>query len=205
MSSVFSVIVLSVCSVAVIGGTDLQQLTKNLMKSLNPNGADSHPNGLLLQLTNGEQSALKSFVGDNSQEKLKLEISFVGTVSISAQRNDQKVVVSTDYLGGLGLQLNANQSNANTIDGKPVDPFLKNIYEINEKSQKHLSDEETAVLIAHGSLTGTQIVANNYKLETDLIGGFVVGSKTRVQEIVKYLIDTTAEVFISFSSSESQS
>ena len=80
-------------------------------------------------LKTGEHSALKSFVGDNSQEKLKLEISFVGTVSISAQRNDQKVVVSTDYLGGLGLQLNANQSNANTIDGKPVDPFLKNIYE----------------------------------------------------------------------------
>ncbi|CAG2176805.1 unnamed protein product, partial [Oppiella nova] len=76
------------------------------------------------------------------------------------------------------------QSNANTIDGKPVDPFLKNIYETNEKSQKHLSDEETAVLIAHGSLTGTQIVANNYKLETDFIGGFVVGSKTRVQESV---------------------
>ena len=85
-------------------------------------------------LKTGEHSALKSFVGDNSQDKLKLEISFAGTVSISAQRNDQKVVVSTDYLGGLGLQLNANQSNANTIDGKPVDPFLKNIYETSNSS-----------------------------------------------------------------------
>jgi len=47
-----------------------------------------------------------------------------------------------------------------------------------------LSDEETAVLIAHGSLTGAQIIANEAKLETGLIGGFVVGSKTRVQESV---------------------
>ncbi|CAG2179006.1 unnamed protein product, partial [Oppiella nova] len=129
MSTFFTLIVLSVCSVVVIGETDLQNFAQNLIQLLNPNGADSQPNKLLLQLTNGEHLALKSFIGDNSQEKLKLEISFAGTVSISAQRNDQKVVVSTDYLGGLGLQLNANQSNANTIDGKPVDPFLKNIYE----------------------------------------------------------------------------
>ena len=70
-------------------------------------------------------------MGDNSQESLALEISFAGTVTISAQRNDQKVEVSTDYLGGLARYQNSRLNNDKLFDenSKPVDPFLKNIYE----------------------------------------------------------------------------
>jgi len=76
MSSLFYVlVVLSVCSVVVFGETDLQNFAQNLIQlydisyifyivfihsfihfiisRLNPNGANSQPNELLLQLTNG--------------------------------------------------------------------------------------------------------------------------------------------------------
>ena len=76
MCSLFYIlVVLSVCSVVVIGETDLQNFAQNLIQlyvisytinivfihsfihfinsRLNPNGANSQPNELLLQLTNG--------------------------------------------------------------------------------------------------------------------------------------------------------
>ncbi|CAG2117336.1 unnamed protein product [Medioppia subpectinata] len=119
---------------------------------------------------------------------LALNITFAGTVSISAKASDgrdgHEVKVSTAYLGGLGLLLglNAEQNKAFSLDSEsiPSDPFLKNIYETNLNSQKTLSTSETGVLVAHGSATGSQITANNGKLESGLIGGFVVGSVTKV-------------------------
>ncbi|CAG2113448.1 unnamed protein product [Medioppia subpectinata] len=112
---------------------------------------------------------------------LALNITFAGTVSISAAGSDGHAVkVSTAYLGGLGLLLGvrAQQNKAFSLDSEsiPSDPFLKNIYETNLNSQKMLSTSETGVLVAHGSATGSQMTTNNGKLESGLIGGFVVGN-----------------------------
>ncbi|CAG2121727.1 unnamed protein product [Medioppia subpectinata] len=141
-------------------------------------------NELLIELTKGKHSALNSIMGANSGG-LALNITFAGTVSISAAgSNGHAVKVSTGYLGGLGLLLglNAEQNKAFSLDSEsiPSDPFLKNIYETNLNSQKTLSTSETGVLVAHGSATGSQITTNNGKLESGLIGGFVVGSVTKV-------------------------
>ncbi|CAG2108558.1 unnamed protein product [Medioppia subpectinata] len=162
--------------------------TKSFGKYVNkiclPNGRSIMSNELLIELTKGKHSALNSITGANSGG-LALNITFAGTVSISAAGSDGHAVkVSTAYLGGLGLLLglNAEQNKAFSLDSEsiPSDPFLKNIYETNLNSQKMLSTSETGVLVAHGSATGSQITTNNGKLESGLIGGFVVGSVTKV-------------------------
>ncbi|CAG2117129.1 unnamed protein product, partial [Medioppia subpectinata] len=151
----------------------LFQLILLLFYRLNPNGADINSNSLLIQLVNGKHSSLSSLLGENSEHSFKLNVSFAGVIGVSVQRNnDNPIELSSEYLGGLAIRANANRSNAIEFDAnnKPVNPFLKNIYETNENSQKSVSDNEIAVLVAHGSLTGAQIKANNRTLDSSLIG-----------------------------------
>ncbi|XP_054158161.1 uncharacterized protein LOC128956443 [Oppia nitens] len=180
MSTFFNIFILLSVMTAVLGTTDpqLEALAQNFLQLLNPSLADSKSHEFLLQLTNGHH------LSANSSDSLKVILSFEGTLKLNAERNGQKLELLSQHLGGAAVYGGQRYTALNgplDSDNKPVDPFLKNIYDKNLKTHKHLSDDETGVLIAHGSATGAQVVVDKVgKVESGLIGGFVVGAKTKI-------------------------
>ncbi|XP_054157796.1 uncharacterized protein LOC128956139 [Oppia nitens] len=180
MSAISNIFILLSVMTAVFGTTDpqLEALAQNFLQLLNPSLADSKSHEFLLQLTNGHH------LSANSSDSLKVILSFEGTLKLNAERNGQKLELLTQHLGGAAVYGGQRYTALNgplDSDNKPVDPFLKNIYDKNLKTHKHLSDDETGVLIAHGSATGAQVVVDKVgKVESGLIGGFVVGAKTKI-------------------------
>ncbi|XP_054158162.1 uncharacterized protein LOC128956444 [Oppia nitens] len=179
MSVIFNTFIILTVISAVITTTDpqLEALAQNFLQLLNPSGVDSKSHEFLLQLTNGHH------LSANSSDSLKVILSFEGTLKLNAERNGQKLELSSQYLGGAAVYVGQRYTALNgplDSDNKPVDPFLKNIYDKNLNTHKHLRDDETGVLIAHGSATGAQVVVDKHKLESGVVAGFVVGSKTKV-------------------------
>ncbi|XP_054157330.1 uncharacterized protein LOC128955684 [Oppia nitens] len=167
-------------TVTVFTTTDpqLEALSQNLLQLLNPIGVDSKSHKFLLQLTNGHQ------LSANSSDSLKVILSFEGTLKLNAERNGQKLVLSSQHLGGAVVYSGQKYKTLNgplDRDNKPVDPFLKNIYDKNINTNKHLSDDETGILIAHGSTTGAKVLVDKIgKVDSGVVSGFVVGAKTKI-------------------------